>query len=363
MSRFAVMTLATLLVTTSEAFVASSCSSVQHTSRGAVSYPKRPSTFNLMPTLRPAPRVETSVSMSMSDDAKKLIDVYSKFVWFVRPDLFLYDRLARVAWDNMNKAVKNIESDSPEKVLNKVFAEMQNDIAKIQEAYAESSEAQRRLTMKKQQAETAAGEWRGRARYALSQGYEQAARKALVQRQQFLETANKLQVDIDGQFEVTERLYQAMQALQTNFEQEIVKKEELISRAKTAQNVKKVNDMLKGAIKGNDSTANAFVSLEEKVEALEAAAELSSNMIGRNQAPTENEILELEFGLLEGQAAVDEEFKKLTKEMQGESALTSSSDSTSRARGMSDAEIEYELQKLRTSTMVERGEWTHAYDF
>lgn len=234
MSRFAVVTLATLLVTPSEAFVASSCLSVQHAIHEAVSPPKGPSTFNPMPALRPAPRAETSVSMSMSDDAKNLIDVYSKFVWFVRPDLFLYDRLARVAWDNMNKVAKSIESDSPEKVLHKAFAEMQNDIAKIQDAYAESTEAQRRLTMKKQQAESAAGEWRGRARYALSQGYEQAARDALVKRQQYLETANKLQGDIDGQFEVTERLYEAMQALQTKFEQEIAKKEELISRAKTA---------------------------------------------------------------------------------------------------------------------------------
>lgn len=121
--------------------------------------------------------------------------------------------------------------------------------------------------------------------------------------------------------------------------------------------------MLKGTIKGKDSTTNAFVMLKEKVEALEAAAESSSSMIGRDKAPTENEILEVEFALLEGQAAVDEEFEKLIKEMQRGNTTTSSSGAASRSHGMSDAEIEYELQKLRTRTMADRDEWAHAYDF
>lgn len=57
---------------------------------------------------------------------QRMLDFYCGMVWIARPDLFLYDRLARMAWDNVSKTLKQLEQDKlPENVLNKALKEMQ----------------------------------------------------------------------------------------------------------------------------------------------------------------------------------------------------------------------------------------------
>merc|ERR1712137_616374 len=95
------------------------------------------------------------------------------------------------------------------------------------------------------------------------------------------------------------------------------KKEQMIARARTAKSTQQVNDML-GGITGKTSM-DAFTRMEEKVEALEAAAEMSAEM-GMMSLPssagsgssTANS-LEKEFRLLEASSSVDEEFEKMKK--------------------------------------------------
>merc|ERR1712137_1090704 len=95
------------------------------------------------------------------------------------------------------------------------------------------------------------------------------------------------------------------------------KKEQMIARARTAKSTQQVNDML-GGITGKTSM-DAFTRMEEKVEALEAAAEVSAEMgmmslpsIGSSSGSTANS-LEKEFRLLEASSSVDEEFEKMKK--------------------------------------------------
>jgi len=58
--------------------------------------------------------------------AQRMLDFYCGMIWIARPDLFLYDRLARLAWDNISKTLKQLEEDKlPENVLNKALKEMQ----------------------------------------------------------------------------------------------------------------------------------------------------------------------------------------------------------------------------------------------
>mmetsp|Transcript_43709 Transcript_43709/g.132970 ORF Transcript_43709/g.132970 Transcript_43709/m.132970 type:complete len:143 (-) Transcript_43709:100-528(-) len=125
------------------------------------------------------------------------------------------------------------------------------------------------------------------------------------------------------------------------------KKEQYVARAKTAEGVTKVNDML-GGLTGKTSM-DAFRRMEEKVEALEAAAEASAEMSGLKGyilPGSEESKLEQEFALLEGSAEVDRELEKMKSKL-----LSGSAESKRAVKGT--PEIEHELKKMKKSIQIE----------
>merc|ERR1712232_830446 len=69
----------------------------------------------------------------------------------------LLDRFARVFNANMNKIVSGLED--PEKVIIQAVDDMQADLVRIRQAYAESTASQRRLQRQKEQAEAEGDGW------------------------------------------------------------------------------------------------------------------------------------------------------------------------------------------------------------
>lgn len=77
---------------------------------------------------RSAPRRVATVAAPANNKsaAERMFDFYCSMVWIARPDLFLYDRLARMAWESLTKNIKKIEADNaPENVVNKALRDMQ----------------------------------------------------------------------------------------------------------------------------------------------------------------------------------------------------------------------------------------------
>jgi phage shock protein A len=104
-----------------------------------------------------------------------------------------------------------------------------------------------------------------------------------------VDVSSDLQKQIDAQASAIDKLYEGMQMLESKILESKAKKEQMIARARTAQSTQKVNDML-GGITGKTSM-DAFTRMEVKVEALEAAAEVSAEMgsIGGNVLPGSSE--------------------------------------------------------------------------
>jgi len=184
---------------------------------------------------------------------------------------------------------------------------------KLRQSYAEITATQRRLLKQKEQGEAMASDWYQRAQLALQSGKEELAREALSRRQQQLDTVATLQSQIDQQNTAIDKLYEGMQTLESKILESKSQKEQLIARARTAESTQKVNDMLSG-LTGNTSM-DAFNRMQEKVEALEAAAEVSSEMgrtvSGRALPGSSESGLEKEFRLLEASNAVNDELKKM----------------------------------------------------
>lgn len=226
----------------------------------------------------------------------------------------MFDRFSRVAKANINNALKKMED--PEKILNQAVEDMQSDLVKVRQSYAEVTATQRRLLKQKEQCDALASDWYQRAQLALQKGNDALAKEALTRRQQQVDEASNLQGQIDMQNSSIDKLYEGMQTLETSIMDAKAKKEQMIARARTAESTQKVNDMLSG-VSGNTSM-DAFKRMEDKVEALEASAEVSSEMGALNgNMLTGSSSLESEFKKLEAASSVDDELKKMKGMLSG----------------------------------------------
>ena len=210
---------------------------------------------------------------------------------------------------------------------------------------------QRRSMKQKEMAEELAQDWYNRAQLALKAGNEELAREALNRRQVQVETAEGLQLQIDQQAGAVDKLYEGMQALESKIMESRAKKEQMVARARTAQSTQKVNDML-GGVTGKTSM-DAFTRMEEKVEALEAAAEVSAEMgsLGGKALPGSAESsVEKQFAMLEASSSVDDELARMKGMLEGskdDSSSSSSKSSSSSSSAPSNPAVDDELEKMK----------------
>lgn len=195
-----------------------------------------------------------------------------------------------------------------------------------------------------------ANDWYQRAQLALQKGNEELAREALNRRQVQTDEAANLQQQIDMQAESIDKLYEGMQMLEKRILESKSKKDQLSARARTAQSTQKVNDMLGGAT--GKTSMDAFSRMEEKVDSLEASAEVSAEMgsMGGNMLPGSAESsVEAQFKALEADNSVDDELNKL-KGMLGEASSASSASASSASSSTASAstpQVDDELEKLK----------------
>ena len=257
----------------------------------------------------------------------------------------LFDRFSRVAKSNLNNVLKNLED--PEKIMTQALEDMQNDLVKVRQSYAEVTATQRRLMKQKEQCEALGNDWYERAQLALQKGNEELAREALNRRQTQTDEAANIQAQIDTQAASIDKLYEGMQMLESKILESKAKKDQMVARARTAQSTQKVNDMISGVT--GKTSMDAFSRMEEKVEALEAAADVSAEMgsMGGNMLPGSAESsVEAQFKALEASNAVDDELAKM-KGLLGAGKDDEGSSSSSSGGSKPNSNIDDELDKLK----------------
>jgi phage shock protein A len=202
--------------------------------------------------------------------------------------------------------------------------------------------SQRRIQRQLDEADKVANEWYNRAQLALRQltkeninavkaaSTERLAREALLRREMELERKVMIQKQLDTQSMATEQLYNAIVTLEQQIQEVMLKQQQLVARARTAEATKQIQSMIIGQF--DTSTAisnsmNAFNRMEQKVEAMEAAVDASIEL---NQGPwstsslltsssvaanEEKRSLEQEFRYLEQTSKIDEELEYLKNQL------------------------------------------------
>merc|ERR1712224_53749 len=243
---------------------------------------------------------------------------------------------------NANKLLQQFED--PEKVMVQALEDMQTDLVRVRQTYAEVTATQRRMASSKRQLESQADDWHSRAKLALKRSNEGLAREALARREALLNQATGIGNQIDAQAKNIDTLYEGMMALEKKIVEAKGKQNEMAARARTAKSTQKINDML-GGLTGKTSM-DAFNRMEDKVLALEAAAEVSvemakNTMSGALLAPSSfkndkaSSSVEMQFRMLEASDSVDKELEKLKANMLPQSSSASSPSAKSVARTIS----------------------------
>jgi len=243
----------------------------------------------------------------------------------------LFSRVARLVKSYTNNVVSNAED--PEKLLDQVVTEMQEDLIKMRQAAAQVMASQKQLEAKYKQAQVTADDWLRRAELAVQKNEDDLAREALKRRKSFQDQADGLKLQLEQQQKAVDQLLNNTRMLEGKLAEAKSKKDTLKARAASAKTSKQIQEMI-----GSLNTSNAVVAfdkMEEKVLAMEAEAESTAMLVGSDK-------LENKFALLES-GTVDDELAALKK-----GVLTASSTPAALPEGrpIKDA-LDLELEQLR----------------
>ncbi|MBP0019019.1 MAG: PspA/IM30 family protein [Cyanobacteria bacterium SBLK] len=215
----------------------------------------------------------------------------------------LFDRVLRVVRSNVNSWIS--ANEDPVLSLERTVDEMQRELVKLRQAVALAIATQKRTERQVAQNRVSAEDWYRRARIALTGGEEAIAREALTRRQNYQENAALLNRQIERQNEIILKLKQDLRLLEDRLSRVKMQKDMYLARATSAEATRRLHELLEKGV--GKSTLNLLDRVEERVQDLEARAEVASQQ-NRNS-------LAGQFQPLETSAVVEAELAQLRQQI------------------------------------------------
>ena len=217
-----------------------------------------------------------------------------------------FDRVSTIFKANVNSALDKAED--PEKMLNQITTEMQEQLVKVKQQVAAAIANEKQLQKNYEQEEEQADQWEQKATLALQKGNEELAKQALSRRNEHAGIASGYKEQWEKQKQAVEILKENLRTLERKIEEARRKKDLLISRQKRAKAQKAIHETMAG-MKDNSAFAS-FDRMETKVADMEAHADAAAEM-----AELEHDTLEDEFAALEKDGSVDDDLAALKAKM------------------------------------------------
>jgi phage shock protein A len=224
--------------------------------------------------------------------------------------LYVFDRLIRLIMSNINGWLKQLED--PEKIIEQAVTDMQNDLVRVRQSYAEVTATQKRFEKQRDSLRTETDVWYRRAQTALQKGDEALAREALHRKNTQKELIDSLSKQIAVQEDASDKLHSSMVTLEAKIIEAKRQKEGLIARARTAKTSLQVHEML-NSLTTTSSSMEAFTRMKDKVDSLETQAEITGEMSG--VAVTS---LEDKFKAYDEDSIIDAELVQMRNQLPGQ---------------------------------------------
>ncbi|MCE1157737.1 MAG: PspA/IM30 family protein [Spirochaetia bacterium] len=226
----------------------------------------------------------------------------------------IFDRLKTVISSNMNDLISKAEN--PEKMLNQMIIEMNEQLIDSKKAVAMAIADEKRLEREVTENRAKAEEWEKKAMLAVRAGRDDLAKEALMRKQEHESYVGQLGTQWQAQKESVEKLKESLRGLQTKIEEASRKKNILIARAKRAEAQDKINKTM-SSLQGSKSAFDTFDRMAKKIDELEARAEAQKELEDVSSGAS----LDKQFAALESSpAAADALLEDLKRKMLTEDA-------------------------------------------
>jgi len=211
----------------------------------------------------------------------------------------VFERISRIVRSNINDLLDRAED--PEKILQQIMVDMQQDLREAKLHVAAAIRDQRKLENQYQENLDMADRWEKKAISSVEEGNDTVAKEALRRKKTFEQLARGFKEQLDEQAKSVQLLKTSLTALEAKIEEARRRKDLLIARQKRAQAQKTISETMSGM-----SKSNALAALE-KMEGRVRAAEIHAEAI----AEMESENLDSRFAELESKDDVNTELEKL----------------------------------------------------
>jgi phage shock protein A len=186
----------------------------------------------------------------------------------------IFSRLAQLIKSNLNDLISR--SEDPEKMLNQVVLEMNNQLVEAKKQVAASIADEKRLAKQYEQEIANAQEWERRAMMALRAGNEPLAKEGLARKREYDELSTTLHDQWTKQKTAVDQLKTALRLLNDKIEEAKRKRNVLVARKKRAEAQKAIQETMSGL--RDQSAFETFDRMSQKIDQIEAEAEAQADL-------------------------------------------------------------------------------------
>jgi phage shock protein A len=219
----------------------------------------------------------------------------------------IFSRLAQLIQSNLNDLISR--SEDPEKMLNQVVLDMNNQLVEAKKQVAASIADEKRLAKQFDQEAANAQEWERKAMLALRAGNEPLAKEALARKRDYDELTATLKDQWTKQKTAVEQLKKALRLLNDKIEEAKRKRNVLIARKKRAEAQRAIQETMSGL--RDQSAFETFDRMSQKIDQIEAEAEAESDLAEEYTGDT----LSSQFQQLERTRSGDDDLVALKRKM------------------------------------------------
>ena len=186
----------------------------------------------------------------------------------------IFSRLGTLIKSNLNEVISKAED--PQKMLNQIVLDMQNQLVEAKKQVAVSIADEKRLKKQLDEQAELSKEWERKAMLAVRGGDDALAKEALRRKQEHDQQIVEFSTQWEKQKGAVDKLKEQLRILNDKIEEAKRKKNILIARQKRAEAQKAIQDTMRGL-----SDTNAFDSFDrmaQRVDQIEAEAEASTEL-------------------------------------------------------------------------------------
>ncbi len=216
-------------------------------------------------------------------------------------------RLAQLIKSNLNDLIN--KSEDPEKMLNQVIIDMNQQLVEAKKQVAVAIADEKRLQKQFSNEAKKSQEWEQKAMLAVRSGDDALAKEALLRKKEHDAIAAQYQEQWERQKTFTDQLKTALKALNNKIGEAQRKKNVLVARKRRAEAMKSIQETMSGLT--DASAFETFDRMAQQIDQMEAEAEAGAEMAEQYTG----DILKHRFSELEATAGADLELEALKRKM------------------------------------------------